>query len=607
MAPDVLKLGKPVMIGGTDPALTHMGNQWLFRFRPNDSYSGRVIADYGVKTLGKKKWAIVHSTDAFGTAGGKALAAALDKTRQRRRCSTRAMPTRARISRRSCWRSKRPAPTCSAPISPSKTISASSPASCASSASTFPGSARPRWSAVAVAKLAGPALFGTYGVADYAEDSSEASKEFGKAYRDAYKSRPDNQSSWTYDAVTVLSAAINKAGSTDPAKIREAMLATKKATGAEGEYNFDANRRRPARLQHRAQREGHDRLRQAHRLQRLSALAGPSTGGPARFRCFAKSIAGDVGRLVDAMPASARLRLLPPGVAMDLVLQLLFTGIGIGAVYALVALGFVLIFRATNVVNFAQGEFSMVAAYLMVVFAVDLGWPYWLSFLIALAGMALLGRDLQSRRLLSAAPPQLSAGRSSPPSAPRSCSPIPCSRSTARSRRCCEGWFDTPGIQLGPVYLDSQYLLIIAVTLVLVIFNIGCSSAPCSARSCRRPRRTRRWPRCSAFPSSAMIMITFVYTAVLGGLAGILVAPVLFVSIQMGSTIALKAFAATIIGGFGDVAGAIIGGFALGIIETFGAAYISVPFKDAFAFLVLVLFLVFRPQGIFGERVAEKA
>src|SRR5476649_1588106 len=76
---------------------------------------------------------------------------------------------------------------------------------------------------------------------------------------------------------------------------------------------------------------------------------------------------------------------------MDLALQLLFTGIGIGAVYALVALGFVLIFRATNVVNFAQGEFSMVAAYLMVVFAVDLGWPYWLSFLLALAGMALVG------------------------------------------------------------------------------------------------------------------------------------------------------------------------------------------------------------------------
>ena len=89
---------------------------------------------------------------------------------------------------------------------------------------------------------------------------------------------------------------------------------------------------------------------------------------------------------------------------MDFFLQLLFTGVGIGAVYALVALGFVLIFRATSVVNFAQGEFSMVAAYLMVVFAVDLGWPYWLSFLIADRRDGGARGDLQSDRLLSVAP-----------------------------------------------------------------------------------------------------------------------------------------------------------------------------------------------------------
>ena len=77
MAPDIQRIGKPVMIGGTDPQLTHMGNPWLFRFRPNDTYSARVIADYGVKTLGKKKWAIVHSTDAFGTNGMKNLVEAL--------------------------------------------------------------------------------------------------------------------------------------------------------------------------------------------------------------------------------------------------------------------------------------------------------------------------------------------------------------------------------------------------------------------------------------------------------------------------------------------------------------------------------------------------
>jgi branched-chain amino acid transport system permease protein len=108
-------------------------------------------------------------------------------------------------------------------------------------------------------------------------------------------------------------------------------------------------------------------------------------------------------------------------------------------------------------------------------------------------------------------------------------------------------------------------------------------------------------------PVGTMIMLTFIYSAALGGLAGILVAPILFVSVGMGSSIALKAFAASIVGGFGDITGAIVGGLALGVIETFGAAYISVPYKDAFAFIVLIVFLLFRPQGIFGEKVAEKA
>src|SRR5260221_7542447 len=104
-----------------------------------------------------------------------------------------------------------------------------------------------------------------------------------------------------------------------------------------------------------------------------------------------------------------------------------------------------------------------------------------------------------------------------------------------------------------------------------------------------------------------MIMISFIYSSALGGLAGILVAPILFVSVGIGSSIAMKAFAASIIGGFGDVTGAIVGGLALGVVETFGSAYISVPYKDAFAFIVLVVFLLFRAQGLFGEQVAENA
>ena len=150
-------------------------------------------------------------------------------------------------------------------------------------------------------------------------------------------------------------------------------------------------------------------------------------------------------------------------------------------------------------------------------------------------------------------------------------------------------------------------LLIIAVTLGLVAFQYWLFERTLLGKKLQATSQDKEMAALLGIPVAAMIMITFVYSAVLGGIAGILVAPVLFVSIQMGSTIALKAFAATIIGGFGDVAGAILGGFAIGIIETFGAAYISVPFKDAFAFLVLILFLALRPQGIFGERVAEKA
>lgn len=291
---------------------------------------------------------------------------------------------------------------------------------------------------------------------------------------------------------------------------------------------------------------------------------------------------------------------------MNLALQLLFTGLGIGAIYALVALGFVLIFRATNVVNFAQGEFSMVAAYLMVVFAVDLGWPYWLSFLIAIAGMALLGAvfnlgvyyPLRNRSFLPVIISTIGASIFLANTVLALYGPQP---------QVLPGWFDTPGIQLGPIYLDSQYLLIIGVTILLVAFQYWFFEHTLLGKKLQATSQDKEMAALLGIPVARMIMITFVYSAMLGGLAGILVAPVLFVSIQMGSTIALKAFAATIIGGFGDVAGAIIGGFALGVIETFGAAYISVPYKDAFAFLVLILFLAFRPQGLFGERVAEKA
>ncbi len=238
MAPDILKTAKPVCFGGTDPTLTKLGNPWLFRFRPNDSYSGRVIAAYGAETLGKKNWAIVHSTDAFGTGGSKALTEALGKAG-------------ATVAIDQGY------PNQSQDFTPVVLAIKSSGAEIIGSYFTFdndlaifarqlrqlgvtiPWVGSPSIIVAGAVKLAGPALYGTYGVADYAVDASAESKEFAKLYGAVSNIPPDNYSSWTYDAIGVLCAAIAKAGDMDPDKVRAAILSTEGYKGAEGEYNFD--------------------------------------------------------------------------------------------------------------------------------------------------------------------------------------------------------------------------------------------------------------------------------------------------------------------------------------------------------------------------------
>jgi branched-chain amino acid transport system permease protein len=287
-------------------------------------------------------------------------------------------------------------------------------------------------------------------------------------------------------------------------------------------------------------------------------------------------------------------------------LQLLFTGLGVGSIYALVALGFVLIFRATNVVNFAQGDFAMLGAFAMVVFAVDLEFPYWLSVLIALAAIMTFGAifnltvyyPLRHRGLLPVIISTIGASILMQNGMLATYGPQP---------QNLPGAFSSPGMLLGSVFLDSQYLLILAVTALLVILQHFFFEYTLLGKKMQATSQDKEMASLLGIPVAWMIMLTFIYSAFLGGLAGILVGPILFVSVGMGSAIALKAFAATIIGGFGNVIGAIVGGLTLGIVETYGAAYISVPYKDAFAFLVLLVFLMVRPEGVFGEKIAEKA
>ncbi len=292
--------------------------------------------------------------------------------------------------------------------------------------------------------------------------------------------------------------------------------------------------------------------------------------------------------------------------ALAVNMQVLFSGLALGSIYALVALGFVLIIRATNVVNFAQGDFAMLGAYAMVTFFTMLNLPYWLALIFAIIAMGVIGMifnygvyyPLRNRSFLPVLISTLGASIFLQNTVLAIYGPQP---------KPLDKLINVQGFQVGGVFLDSQYLVIVVVTIIAVAFQYVFFEHTMLGKKLQATSQDKDMARLLGIPVAWMIAITFIYSATLGGLAGILVAPVLFVSIGMGSTIALKAFAATIIGGFGDVKGAIVGGILLGIAESFAAAYISVPYKDAFAFLLLFIFLLFRPQGIFGEKVSEKA
>ena len=287
-------------------------------------------------------------------------------------------------------------------------------------------------------------------------------------------------------------------------------------------------------------------------------------------------------------------------------LQLVFQGLGIGAIYALVSLGFVLLIRAASVVNFGQGEFSMLGAYLLVVFFNMWGIPYLIGMVLSVIIMAGFGLIFAyctywPLRFRGGLPVIISTIGASiflqnmvlflygPSSVP------------------VDDLFDTPGIQIGEVFLASQYLAIIVIAALLVGLQYFIFEKTLLGKKLQATSQDKEMASLLGIPVVLMIMITFAYSSALGGLAGMLVAPILFVSVNMAGIITLKAFAANIIGGYGSIPGAILGGLALGVAETLGAAYISVPYKDAFAFLMLLAFLMVRPQGLFGEKISEKA
>jgi branched-chain amino acid transport system substrate-binding protein len=238
MMPLILKAGLPAMMGGTDYTLTHADNPWLFRMRPHDGYSVKAVADFGVNTLKRKKWAIIYSTEAFGVGGKNRLIDAL-KALDLTPVMVQALNNTTQD------------------FAPAVTAIQQSHADIVAVylANTFdigkfaiqfrkvePGVTligAPPLGTVTAIRAGGSALYDSYSINDFVADANPQAHAYAVKYREKYRVEPDLFSSWGYDAVYILALAIKNANSTHPEETRKAILAIRGFKGVEGTHNYD--------------------------------------------------------------------------------------------------------------------------------------------------------------------------------------------------------------------------------------------------------------------------------------------------------------------------------------------------------------------------------
>ncbi len=287
-------------------------------------------------------------------------------------------------------------------------------------------------------------------------------------------------------------------------------------------------------------------------------------------------------------------------------LQLFVAGVASGCVYALVALGFVLIYKATETVNFAQGDLMMLGAFFALTASVTLGWPYWATIVFAVSVMAAVGMAVE--RLVIR--PVLGH-----PAFTVVMITIGVGYVMRGVVTMVPGWgtetyqIPTPFADAvwhaGDVVLPVQQLAVIAMTAALCaalylffrFTRIGVAMQACS--------QNQLAAYYMGIPVRRVNMMIWGLSAAVAAFAGILLAPVTFVHSNMGF-IGLKAFPAAVLGGFGSVPGAIVGGLLIGVVEAFAGYFLPEGFKDVAAYGVLLAVLMIRPSGLFGETMRKK-
>jgi branched-chain amino acid transport system permease protein len=280
--------------------------------------------------------------------------------------------------------------------------------------------------------------------------------------------------------------------------------------------------------------------------------------------------------------------------------QLVVSGLAVGSVYALMALGMTVLYRATTVVNFGHGEFFMLGAFAVYVTKHLLGWPYAAAIIFSFVLLFLIGvlierglmRPLQNAPHLSLAMMTVALsfllkgvtrffyGRD--------VSPLP---------PLIEG----EPIDFGPAVLFPQDVLVVSTSLAAVVVFFVFFQRTRLGKVIQAASQTPRGAALVGINVPAFHSAMWGVAAALGALAGLLIAPSTLVYPDMGAYMLIRAFAAMTLGGFGSLGGAVAGGLALGVIENLMGGYISSSLVDIAAYLVIIFVLLLRPSGLFGE------
>lgn len=289
---------------------------------------------------------------------------------------------------------------------------------------------------------------------------------------------------------------------------------------------------------------------------------------------------------------------------MSELLQFLFSGLTVGAVYALVALGFTIIYNASDVVNFAQGEFVMLGG-MITWFAHAAGLPLPLAALIAIAVTAALGVAINKLAIEPAR------------GAPVVTLIIITIGASVFIQGAAQLIFDkqihsfpafsgeTPLRVMGAT-IQPQSLWVIGGALVVFTGLWVFFTRTLLGRAVLATSNNRLAAQLVGINTNFVMTLSFALSAGIGALAGVLATPITLTAYNVGIGFALKGFAGAMLGGMGNPKGALAGGFLIGLIEALTAGYLSSTYKEAAAFVVILLVLFFMPQGLFGRKSTER-